>query len=188
VFEDAERAVRVKASFVGREFSKPQLCKRLGDFRPASVLQLEAASHSLQQYSPVPARVPKSLWKEYEQSLERARVERTQTWSAYRHDATSERRRLKTKYRRQRALIAALPISGADKKHLSRQLSLRQAIDRRQLKQQLASQRKAIQRSSHPGSWRRFVASRARDGDARAIRLLHRQGRQRSRSDHEIEL
>jgi hypothetical protein len=188
VFEEAERGVRVKASAVGREFSKPQLCKRLGDFRPASVQQLEAASHSFQRYSPVPARVPQSLWKEYERSLDQARLERADSWSAYRQGATSQRRRLKSKYRRQRALIAALPISGADKKHLSQQLSLRQAIDSRALKHQLTRQRASIQKTTHPGTWRHFIANRARDGDARAARLLRRQSRSRDHSEQEREL
>jgi len=33
VFEDAEQGIRVKASCVGRNFSKPRLCKQLGDSR-----------------------------------------------------------------------------------------------------------------------------------------------------------
>ncbi|MBW2159253.1 MAG: hypothetical protein JRH14_04700 [Deltaproteobacteria bacterium] len=58
-------------------------------------------------------------------SGDQARLERKHSWSGYRHTATSERRRLQGKYRRQRALIAALPISSTDKKRLSQQLSLR---------------------------------------------------------------
>jgi hypothetical protein len=123
------------------------------------------------------------LWKEYEQSLDRARLERKQSWSGYRHAAATERRRLKGKYRRQRALIAALPVSGADKKRLSRQLSLLQAIDSRALRHKLTRQREAIHKSTHPGTWRHFVASRARDGDSRAVRLLHRGARGRDRSE-----
>jgi hypothetical protein len=188
VFEDVEQGIRVKASFVDRQLSKPRLCQRLGAFEPASAHQLEATRRAILRYSPVPAIVPQSLWKEYEQSLGHARLERKHSWSGYRHIATSERRRLKRKYRRQRAFIAALPISGADKKRLSQQLSLRLAIDRRALKHKLTRQRVAIDKTTHPGTWRHFVASRARDGDARAIRLLLRQGRQRSRLDHEIEL
>lgn len=147
--------------------------------------QLETASRATRRYSPVPAIVPRSLWKEYEQSLDQARVELKHSWSGYRHTATSERRRLKGKYRRQRALIAALPISGADRKRLSQQLSLRQAIDSRALKHQLTRRRKAIQETTHPGTWRHFVAARAARGDARAIRLVHRQERGQSRSDEE---
>jgi len=103
VFEDAERGVRVKASCVGREFSKPRLCKRLGNFQAAS----------------------------------------------------------------------------------ARQLALRQAIESRALRRTLTNQRKAIQKSPHPGSWRHFVASRAANRDTRAIRLLRRQERQRGSHDLE---
>ena len=189
VFEDVEQGVRVKASFVDRQLSKPRLCQRLGAFQPARVHELEAAGRAMiHRYSPVPAIVPQSLWKEYEQSLETARLEREPSWSGYRHTAAGERRRLKGKYRRQRALIAALPISGADKKRLSQQLSLRQAIDSRALKHQLSRQRKAIHKTPHPGTWRHFLASRAAHGDARALRLLNRQERERSRCNEEREL
>ena len=188
VFEDVEQGLRVKASFVDRQFSKSRLCQRLGPFQPAPAHQMEAARRAIHRYSPVPAIVPQSLWKEYEQSLDQARLERRRSWSRYRHSATSERRRLKGKYRRQRTVVAALPISGADKKRLSQQLSLRQAIDGRALKHQLTRQRKAIHKTRHPGTWRHFVASCARDGDARAIRLLHREGRGRDRSDQGREL
>ena len=183
VFEDVEQGVRVKASFVDRQLSKPRLCERLGAFRPAPAHRLEVARQAPHRYSPMPARAPRSLWKEYERSLDRARLERKQSWSGYRHDATTERRRLKGKYRRQRALIAALPVSGADKKRLSQQLSLRRAIDSRALKHKLTRQREAIHKSTHPGTWRHFVASRARDGDSRAVRLLHRGARSRDRSE-----
>jgi hypothetical protein len=188
VFEDVEKAVRVKASFVDRQLSKPKLCQRLGAFEPASAHQLEAARRAIHRYSPAPAIVPQSLWKEYEQSLDQARLEREHSWSGYRDTATTARRRLKDKCRRQRAVIAALPISGADRKRLSQQLSLRQAIDSRALKHQLTRQRKTIHRTAHPGTWLRFVANRARDGNTRAIRLLDRQARARDRSDRGREL
>ena len=42
VFEDVEQGIRVKASFVDRQLSKPRLCQRLGAFEPASAHQLEA--------------------------------------------------------------------------------------------------------------------------------------------------
>ena len=69
VFEDAERRFRVKASCVGRNFSKPRLCKQLGDFRPAPGHQLEDAGRVVQRYSPMPGMVPESLWKDYTQLL-----------------------------------------------------------------------------------------------------------------------
>jgi hypothetical protein len=91
-----------------------------------------------------------------------------------------ERRRLKEKYRRQRGLLAALPVSNRDRKRLSQELALRQAIESRALSRKLANQRKAIQKSPHPGSWRHFVASRAASRDARAIRLVQHREQERS--------
>ena len=185
VFEDAERGIRVKASSLGREFSKPRLCKQLGDFRPASVHQLEASDRAAHRYSPIPPTVAQSLWNDYTQLLNQARVQRQHAWSGYRDSASHERRRFEEKYRHQRSLLAALPISGRDRRRLSQQLALRQAIESRALKRKLANQRQAIQKCPHPGSWRHFVASRAASRDARAIRLLQRQEQERSPWDLE---
>ena len=131
VFEDVERGIRVKASSIDRELSKPRLCKRLGDFQPASSQHFEVARRTAHQYSPMPPRVPQNLWKDYVQSLEQGRLERERAWNAYRDIAARERRGLKEKYRQQRGILAALPVSGHDRQRLSKQLALRQAIDAR---------------------------------------------------------
>ena len=180
VFEGVEQGLRVKASFVDRQFGKSRLCQRLGAFRPAPVHQLEAARHAIQRYSPIPAIVPQSLWKEYEQSLNNARLERQYAWSSYRDSASLERQRLKERYRHQRRLLGALPVSNRDRKRLSQELALRQAIESRALRRKLGNQRKAIQKSPHPGTWRHFVASRAASRDARAIRLVQQREQERS--------
>ncbi len=112
-------------------------------------------------------------------------AQQTSAWNGYQDAASCERRRLRDKYRRQRDLLAALPVSGRDRKRLLEQLALRQAIESRALKRTLAAQRRAIQKTPHPGTWRHFVASRAADRDARAIRLLQRRERQRRSYDLE---
>jgi hypothetical protein len=188
VLEDTARGVRVKASCVGREFSKPRLCKRLGNFQAASARQLEASGPAPHRYSPMPSTVAQSLWNDYAQSLDQARTERQHAWNGYRDSASCERRRFKEKYRHQRSLLAALPVSSRDRKRLSQQLALRRAIESRTLKRKLAYQRRAIQKSPHPGSWRHFVASRAAHGDARAIRLLPRREPERSTWDLDRDL
>ncbi len=183
VFEDLDRGVRVKASFVGRELSKNRLCKQLGPFQPASSHQLEATRRGPHQYSSVPPTVPQSFWREYEQTLDQARTRRQEAWTRYREHAFRERRQLKQKYRRQRAVLGTLPVSSRDRKRLLQQLALRQTIEGRTLKRRLAIQRRAIQKTPHPGTWRHFVASRAARGDARAIRLVKRRERKRGSQD-----
>jgi hypothetical protein len=185
VFEDVARGVRVKASFVGREFSKARLCNQLGAFQAASSHQLEATEHTAQRYSPMPPRAPQSLWKEYEQSLDQARTQREEAWTGYRRASSRERRQLKQKFRRQRGVIATLPVSARDRKRLVQQLALRQTIEARTLKRRLANRRRAIQKTPHPGTWRHFVASRTVHRDARAMGLLQRQERQRGSHDLE---
>jgi hypothetical protein len=128
----------------------------------------------------MPPSVSQSLWKDYTQSLEQGRLEREHAWNVYREIAARERRGLKEKVRQQRRILASLPVSRHDRQRLSKQLALRQAIDARTLRRRLAAQRKAIQKTPHPGSWRHFVASCAAKRDARAIRLLQRQERERS--------
>jgi hypothetical protein len=186
VFEDVDRGVRVKASFVARELSKARLYKQLGAFQPASERHLETARQALHRYSP--SRGSQSLWKEYERSLDQARTQRQEAWGSYRDSASRERQQLKQKYRLQRRVINALPVSARDRGQLLRQLALRQTIETRTLKRKLAIQRSAIQKTWHPGAWRHFVARRAAERDARAIRLLPRRERERGRSDEEREL
>jgi hypothetical protein len=185
VFEDIEQGIPVKASSVDRGLSKPRLCKRLGDFQRASLNHLEATRHTAHRYSPMPARVPQTLWTDYMQLLEQGRHDRERAWGDYRETASRDHRGLKEKYRQQRTILAALPVSALDKKRLTKQLALRQGIDVRNLRRRLAAQRKAIQKTPHPGTWRHFVASRVADRDAGAIRLLQR--RERQRGSHDLE-
>ena len=92
------------------------------------------------------------------------------------------------KYHLQRGVIAALPVADRDRKQLLRQLAFRKTMEARALKRKLAIQRKAIQKTWHPGTWRHFVACRAAERDSRAIRLLRRRERERDRSSDEREL
>jgi hypothetical protein len=180
VFEDAERGVRVKASSIGRDFSKPRLSTRFGDFQPASARHLEASGRAPRRYSPMPRTVPRKLWMEYTQSLDRVRLQRTEAWDGYRKSTSRERQRLRERYEHQRRLLAALPVSGQDRKRLLKQLAQRRSIESRLLRRKLAHQRKLIQKTPHPGSWRHFIASRAAGGDARATRLVQQRERERS--------
>jgi hypothetical protein len=136
----------------------------------------------------MPARAPQSLWKEYEHSLEQARTLRREAWCSYRNSASREREQLKRKYHFQQSVIAALPVAGRDRIQLRRQLALRQTIETRALKRKLAIQRSAIQKTWHPGTWHHFVATRAAERDARAIRLVQRRERERDRFSDEREL
>jgi len=182
VFEDIDRGVRVKASFVARELSKARLCKQLGAFQPASNLHLEAARQAPHRYSPMPARAPQSLWKEYERSLDQARTQRQASWKSYRDAAARERQQLGQKYRLQRGVINALPVSARDRSQLLRQLGFRKTMEARALKRKLAIQRSAIQKAWHPGTWRHFLAGRAARRHARAIRLVQEREGGRDRS------
>ena len=180
MFEDVEWGVRVKASCVGREFSKPRLCQRFGSFQPASAHHVEASRRAPHRYSPMPPAVPESLWTEYTKSLTQARLEREEAWRSYRKSASRERQNLKERYRHQRHMLAALPVCRQDRKRLLKQLAQRQGIESRLLRKKLANRRRLIQKTPHPGNWRHFVARCAAWGDHRAIRLVQEREQERS--------
>ncbi|MGB8329841.1 MAG: relaxase/mobilization nuclease domain-containing protein [Polyangiales bacterium] len=161
VFERVDRGVRVKASLLDRELSKARLCRQLGPFQSGSERHLEAARQAPHQYSPIPERAPQSLYKEYEQSLEQARTQRRDAWASYRDSASRERQQLKRKHRCQRSIIAALPVTRGDRRQLLEQLTLRQTIETRTLRRKLAIQRKAIQKTWHPGTTSSRAAPRS---------------------------
>jgi len=187
VFEDMDRGVHVKASFIARDLSKPRLCRQLGAFQPALEQHVEAARFAPHEYSPMPARAPQSVWKEYEQSLYEARTQRQQSWKSYRDAASREGEQLRQKYRLQRGVINALPVSARDRCQLLRQLALRKTMEARALRRKLAVQRSAIRKTWHPGTWRHFMATRAVERDARAIRPVQQRQRERGRSSDERE-
>jgi hypothetical protein len=64
----------------------------------------------------------------------------------------------------------------------------RQTIETRALKQKHATERRGIQQTLHPGTWRHFVATRAAQRGARATLLLRRRERERGRCNEEREL
>ena len=79
-------------------------------------------------------------------------------------------------------------MSARDRGKLLRQLAFRKTVEAGALKRKHAVQRKAIQKTWQPGTWRHFVASRAAERDACAIRLLKSRQRERDRSSEESEL
>lgn len=92
-------------------------------------------------------------------------------------DSVMDVRRAVNRLAGQRSIIATLPVNRRDREQLLQQLALRQAIEARALKRKLAIQRKAIQKIWHPGTWPGFVATRAAERDARAIRLVQQRER-----------
>jgi hypothetical protein len=67
----------------------------------------------------MPRAVPPSLWRDYAQSLDQARMQRQHAWNGYRDSASRERRQLQEKYRHQRAVLAALPVSRRAKRRMT---------------------------------------------------------------------
>ena len=71
-------------------------------------------------------------------------------------------------------VIAAMPVSGADKRKLYKLLSFERKAAERTLGMKIKGWRKATV-EARPGSWKEFLAARAARGDQRALRRLTRQ-------------
>ena len=102
VFEDVDRGVRVKASFVARELSKARLCKQLGSFQPASERQLEAARQAPHRYSPCRPGHPRACGRSTSGASTKLGCIARRRWGSYRDSASRERQQLRQKYRLQR--------------------------------------------------------------------------------------
>ncbi|MGB5813473.1 MAG: hypothetical protein WBG86_23255, partial [Polyangiales bacterium] len=63
-----------------------------------------------------------------------------ESWKRYRDAASRERQHLRQRYRLQRGVINALPVSARDRSQLLRQLAFRKTMEARALKRNLAIQ------------------------------------------------
>ena len=116
------------------------------------------------------------LWREYQDALEGMRTRRAELRDALSPKIgaaqAAHRRRFKVRHH----AIAAMPVSGADKRKLYKMLSLERKAAGRKLRAKIKAWRMASS-DLGPGSWKEFLATRAARGDQRAIRRLARDSR-----------
>lgn len=171
VIQDVQRTeLRIKASFLGREFSKGRLCSRFGAYIPApaveQVLEVREA-----RYDALPLQREDSLWREYRQTLDQARGERARSWMEYRRSAGRKRSHMILKFRAKHQMIQALPVSNADKRRLHRMVAMERSAAHKNLSRNLLKERERIKQTPHPGSWRDFLSKQMLAGDERAAAL-----------------
>jgi hypothetical protein len=163
-----------KASALGRDWSKRRLCERFGEFVPGPTA-VEVAHGQLHAYAERPLQCARDdgLWREYQDTLgaARARREKLREELSPKIDAAraSHRRRFKLRHH----AIAAMPLSGTDKRKLYKMLSFERKAAQRKLEIKIKGWRSAG-REAPLGSWKEFLAARASRGDQRAIRRLTR--------------
>ena len=166
-----------KASALGRDWSKQRLCERLGEFvrGPTAV---EVAHGQLHAYVERPLQRARDdgLWRDYQDALEAARTRRQGLRDALSSKIDVARAVHRRRFKLRHHAIAAMPVSGADKRKLYKLLSFERKAAERKLAVKIKRWR-SMSVKGHPGSWKAFLAARAARGDQRALRRLTRQWR-----------
>jgi len=172
---DATRVtLACKASALGRRWSKQGLCDRYGEFVPGPT-SAEVGREQVGAYVERPlGRAPDDgLWSEYRQALGAARTQRDEQREALSSKVDAARAAHRRLFKLRHHAIAAMPVSGADKRKLYKMLSCERKAAERKLGVKINGWRTA-RVDTRPGSWKEFLAARASRGDKRAICRLTR--------------
>ena len=122
-----------KASALGRAWSKQRLAERYGEFVPgraAAEVARDRASGYVER--PLGPARDDGLWREYQDALGAARARRQELRDALSSKIEVARAALRRHFKLRHHAIAAMPVSGADKRRLYKLLSFeRKAAERR---------------------------------------------------------
>jgi len=175
---DATRpALACKASSLGREWSKQRLTERYGEFVRGRG-SAEVARVQVRPYAERPLEQLRDdgLWREYQDALVAARTRATEQREAVSVRIDDARAAHRRHFKMRHHAIAAMPISGQEKRKLYKMLSFERKAAERKLRA-MTKQWRAARVHGHPESWKEFLAERAAGGDLRAKRRLKRQWR-----------
>jgi hypothetical protein len=114
------------------------------------------------------------LWREYRDALDVARTRRQGLRDVLSAKIEAARAAHRRRFKLRHHAIAAMPVSGTDKRKLYKMLSFERKAAERKLGVKINGWRTASV-DPHPGSWKEFLAARASRGDHRAVRRLSRQ-------------
>jgi hypothetical protein len=164
-----------KASSLGRQWSKRRLCERFGDFveGPSAEHVTTVKQQAYRPESLGPLREDQ-LWRDYQDALGVARIRRQELRDALSSKIDVARAKHRRRFKLRHHAIAAMPVSGTDKRKLYRLLSFERKAAERKLGVKIKGWR-SMSVKGHPGSWKEFLAARAARGDQRAMRRLTRQ-------------
>jgi hypothetical protein len=173
---DATRSnLACKASALGRGWSKQRLCERYGDFVPGPDRDQVAREHEDAYVErPLGRAHDDGLWREYRDALGAARIRRQELRDALSLKIEAARATHRRRFKLRHHAIAAMPVSGKDKRKLYKMLSFERKAAERKLRVKINGWRTAST-DSRAGSWKEFLAAWASRGDQRAIRRLARQ-------------
>lgn len=178
---DATReGLHCKASALGREWSKPRLTARYGEFVPGPDRE-QVRERQQEPYKPTalgPLR-DDGLWQEYERERSETRRMRAKARQDLERVAKRERDAHRARFKLRHHMIQSLPIANRDKRTLYKAMSIERAAAESTLQAKLQVRRRAAAYLPRTPTWKEFLAERAENGDARA---LHRLARERDPS------
>ena len=140
-----------KASALGRGWSKRRLCKRFGEFVPGPEIAAVARGQ-LRAYveRPLGRARDDELWREYQDALGAARTRRRELREALSSKIDAARAAHRWHFKLRHHVIAAMPVSGADKRKLYKLLSFERKASQRKLGVKIKGWRKA---GVEAGAW-----------------------------------
>ena len=167
---DKAGKVAIKPSQLGREFSRANLEKRLGDYQPASA-DIDVATC---QYRQAPKQGgSQRLWDDYTHLSETRKAKRKEDYVSYTKERDAHAENIKTEFAAARSAIwKDKLLSSIAKRRLAKELSLKRKTASARLKAHNATLRDQINSRTSIPSWRDYLLDKAQSGDTDAIKSL----------------
>ncbi len=172
----------IKASQLGRRFSKASLERELGRYTPPETDFSEPAK----RYQPVPptphAQQRAALWSQYQAASTSQLMVKARTLQAIKAEASKAHRALTAEFRAKRQVIyERKDISGRKKRAAYSLLRMERVAAQQAIKHQFGEKRQAALQGFRKETWIQFLQREANGGNAVAIDALRRS---RTRTDH----
>ena len=172
----------IKASQLGRRFSKGGLERQLGDYTPAGASLPDPS----QQYEPAPQTIQNQaraeLWNQYKATSERQLSEKTRALQTIKAEASKAYRELTATFRARRQVIyARKDVSGRKKRAANSLLRMERVQAQQALKRHYNGLRQTAVQGHRKETWIQFLQREANTGNTVAVDALRRA---KKRTDH----
>lgn len=179
----SSHGVAVKASYVDRSLSKPNLIKRLGAFE-ASAHTAQAAYVQSKQYQPRPLQNnidTSRLFERYQQQQTEAASWRKEQWLTLREQRDWLIERAKKDAKRKRSIIKQVQAGQLVKKALSATVSGQFKATLDEIKREYRAAYAQLKTSQRRMAWLDWLTLEAKNGNAEALSVLRARGKKDGR-------
>ena len=179
----SSHGVAVKASYVDRSLSKPNLIKRLGAFQ-ASAHTVQTTSAQSKQYQPRPLQNnidTARLFERYQQQQAAAVSWRKEQWLTLREQRDRLIERAKKNAKRKRSILKQVQADRLVKKALSATVSGQFKATLDEIKREYRAAYAQLKASQRRMSWLDWLTTEAKNGNAEALSALRARSKKDSR-------